>query len=163
MDMRIAKVNKGKTFPFSIRFVSAVLIVFGIIQVMRSLEEPWSILVSIVLSFILPGIWFATNIIIIDLEKKQLFDGAWTLGFRMGKTQSFDSIEKVFLNKVKTKQIMYSLSNQQNIIANHEYQAYIKLNTGEKFFLFSHPLEERAEEKLTKISKKLKLESAQKS
>lgn len=157
MDMRIIKVNKGKTIPFPIRFVCALFIVLGIIEVLRNLAEPWSILIAILLSFILPGVWFATNIIIIDLEKKALFDGVWTLGVKMGKSVSIEGVDKLYLNKVKTKQTLYSLSNQQNVIANHEFQAYLKVQSGETYFLFSHPIEERAEEKLTKIRKKLKL------
>lgn len=155
--MKIVRVNKGKTIPLPFRFISALLIGLSVVQVLRNLQEPWSIIIAILLSFILPGIWFASNIIIIDLERKTLFDGSWTMGFRFGKNHRFESIDSFFINKVKIKQTIYSLANQQNILVNHEYKAYVKLQSGEKYFLFSHPLEERAQEKLTKIRKKLGL------
>lgn len=93
--------------------------------------------------------------IIINEEKKTIFDGVWTMGRKLGKPVEYTAIEKIFIHKVKTKQTMYSLSNKQNILANHEYRAYLKLDNGDKYYLLSHPLEERVEEKVTKIRKKL--------
>ena len=155
MSMKIIKVNKGKTFPITIRFSGAILVTMGVIQTMKKIDEPWSILISIGLSTILPALWFTTDIIIIDGEKKELFDGVWVMGFKIGKNKSFHSIKKIFINKVRTKQTMYSLSNKQNIITNHEFQAYLEIDSGEKFFLFSHPIEERAKMKMMKINKAL--------
>ena len=121
------------------------------------LSEPWSILVAIAICSFLPALWFATDVIIINEENKTIFDGVWTMGRKLGKPIKYQAIEKIFINKVKTRQTMYSLSNQQNVITNHEYWAFIKMDNGEKFFLLSHPLEKRAEEKVTEIKKKLKL------
>lgn len=119
------------------------------------LAEPWSILIAMLICTILPALWFATNVIIINEEKKTIFDGVWTMGRKLGKPVEYAAIEKIFIHKVKTKQTMYSLSNKQNILANHEYRAYLKLDNGDKYYLLSHPLEERVEEKVTKIRKKL--------
>ncbi len=127
------------------------------IKLMDMLPEPWSILIAIAISSFLPALWFATKVIIVDEEHKTIFDGVWTMGKKLGKPLKYHSIEKIFINKVKTKQTMYSLSNQSNVVANHEYRAYLKLDSGDKYFLFSHPLEERAEEKVTKIREKLAL------
>lgn len=127
------------------------------IRLMDMLPEPWSILIAIAISSFLPALWFATKVIIVDEEHKTIFDGVWTMGKKLGKPLKYHSIEKIFINKVKTKQTMYSLSNQANVVANHEYRAYLKLDNGDKYFLFSHPLKERAEEKVTKIREKLAL------
>ncbi|MEM7298310.1 MAG: hypothetical protein AAF391_08600, partial [Bacteroidota bacterium] len=123
----------------------------------RIVPEPWSILTAAFISILLPIIWFTNKIIIIDIERHLIFDGIWIMGFKLGDTISFESIESFFINKVKTKQTVYSLSNKQNIVANHEYRAYVKTDSGNKFFLLSHPLEERVNEKLTKIKRKLEL------
>ena len=77
------------------------------------------------------------------------------MGHKFGKPIKYESIEKIFINRVKTKQTMYSLSNRQNVVTDHEYRAYLKLDNGEKFYLLSHPLEETVEEKVTKIREKL--------
>ncbi|MEO9870223.1 hypothetical protein [Ekhidna sp.] len=153
--MKIIRINKGKAVNLPIRFVSIILMVIVTIKLMYELPEPWSILVAIIVSSFVPAIWFASNVIIINEENKTLYDGVFAMGRKFGKPTKYDSIEKIFINKVKTKQTMYSLSNQQNIVSNHEYRAYLKLDNGDKYFLLSHPLEERVEEKVTKISKKL--------
>ncbi|WP_436515238.1 hypothetical protein [Ekhidna sp. To15] len=153
--MKIIRINKGKAVSLPIRFTAVVLVVVLTIKLMDWLPEPWSILTAMLICTILPALWFATKVIIINADKKTIFDGVWTMGRKLGKPVKYQAIEKIFINKVKTKQTMYSLSNQQNIIANHEYRAYLKLDNGDKYYLISHPLEERVEEKVTKIRKKL--------
>lgn len=158
--MRIVRINKGKYLHWSIRFLGAIIIVLSVIKTLRVVPEPWSVIVSAFISILLPIIWFTNKIIVIDLEKNVLFDGIWVMGFKIGETRSFQHLEKFFFNKVKTKQTVYSLSNKQNIVANHEYQAYVKIDSGEKFYLLSHPLEERIIEKLTKIKQKLEVKDS---
>ncbi|MEO9485796.1 MAG: hypothetical protein ABJG47_20230 [Ekhidna sp.] len=153
--MKIIRISKGKAVNLPIRFLGALLMVVITVKLVDWLPEPWSIVSAIAIATFLPALWFATNVIIIDAEKKTIYDGIWTMGRKLSKPVKYEAIEKIFINKVKTKQTMYSLSNKQNIIANHEYRAYLKLVSGEKFFLLSHPLEERIEEKVTKIKKKL--------
>ncbi|WP_420577288.1 hypothetical protein [Ekhidna sp.] len=155
--MRIVRINKGKVVNLPIRLVSVVVMVVITISLMDALPEPWSILIAIAIASILPGIWFASYVIIINEENKTLFDGIWTMGHKFGKPIQYESIEKIFINRVKTKQTMYSLSNKQNVVTDHEYRAYLKLDNGEKFYLLSHPLEETVEEKVTKIREKLGL------
>lgn len=155
--MKIIRISKGKAVGLPIRFVAAILMVVLTIKLVDWLPEPWSIIIAIVISTFLPALWFATNVIIINEEDKTIFDGVWTMGRKLGKPVSYEAIEKIFINKVKTKQTMYSLSNKQNIVANHEYRAYLKLSNGDKFFLISHPLEETIEKKVMKIRKKLEI------
>ncbi|MEQ6167684.1 hypothetical protein AAOE16_10860 [Ekhidna sp. MALMAid0563] len=153
--MKIVRINKGKVVNLPIRLVSAIIMVVITISLMDALPEPWSIFIAIALASFLPGIWFASYVIIINEEKKTIFDGIWTMGHKFGKPIKYESIEKIFINRVKTKQTMYSLSNRQNVVTDHEYRAYLKLDNGEKFYLLSHPLEETVEEKVTKIREKL--------
>lgn len=160
--MKIVRINKGKVVNLPIRLVSAVTMVIITISLMDALPEPWSIFIAIAIASFLPGIWFASYVIIIDAEKKTIFDGIWTMGHKFGKPVSYQSIEKIYVNRVKTKQTMYSLSNRQNVLTDHEYRAYIKIDTGEKFYLLSHPIEEKMEEKVTKIREKLGLKQSQK-
>ena len=155
--MKIVRINKGKVVNLPIRLVSAIIMVVITISLMDALPEPWSIFIAIALASFLPGIWFASYVIIINEEKKTIFDGTWTMGHKFGKPIKYESIEKIFINRVKTKQTMYSLSNRQNVVTNHEYRAYLKLESGEKFYLLSHPIEEKIEEKVTKIREKLGL------
>lgn len=145
------------------RFAVAVIAAIGIIKIMQEWEEPYSIIASILLSTLIPAIWFATNILIIDNDQHTIFDGRWIMGFKKGKTTSYREIDKFFVNKVKTKRTIYSLSNKQNMVTNHEYRAFLKLDDGSKFYLLSHPVEESVNEKVTKIRQKLQTDQSQKS
>ena len=155
--MKIIRINKGKVFNIPIRLVSVAVVGVVTIKLMDSLPEPLSIFISMGIATILPAIWFASNLLIIDHEKKEIFDGIWTIGLKFGKPTPYSGIEKIFINRVKTSQTMYSLSNQKNIVTDHEYRAYLKLDSGTKYYLISHPLEERVEEKVAEIKKKLGL------
>ncbi|MEP0984450.1 hypothetical protein [Ekhidna sp.] len=155
--MRIVRINKGKAINLPFRFLSVISVVALTIVLLDALPEPISIFIVIAIASLLPAIWFATNVIIIDEDHKTIFDGVWTMGKKLGKPANYDTIEKIFINKVKTKQTMYSLANNQNIVVNHEYQAFLKLSNGDKYFLISHPLIERVEEKVMKIKEKLDL------
>ncbi len=121
------------------------------------LREPWSVVAAIVISTLLPAVWFATKVIIINEENRTIFDGVWTMGKRLGKPIKYGAIEGIFIKKVKTKQTVYTLPNKQNIVTNHEFRAYLKLNNGDEYFLISHPLQDRVEEKVTKIKQKLEI------
>jgi len=101
--MKIVRINKGKVVNLPIRLVSAVIMVVITISLMDALPEPWSIFIAIAIASILPGIWFASYVIIITQVKKTLFDGIWTMGHKFGKPIKYDSIEKIFINQVKTK------------------------------------------------------------
>lgn len=155
--MKIIRINKGKAVNLPIKLISVLIVAVATIKLMDSLAEPWSILIAIVLGSFVPAIWFATEVIIIDMENKEIFEGVWTMGKRLGKPVSFQKIEKIFINRVKTKQNTYSLSNQQHISTNYEFRAYLKIDDGQKFFLISHPIEDRVKEKVTDIQKKLGL------
>ena len=153
--MKIVRINKGKAVNLPLRLIGVIVATVGTIQLMHILPEPWSVLVTIVVASFVPAIWFSDKVIIIDMDKKEVFDGVWTMGKRLGKATIFNEVEKIFIDKVKTKQTLYNLSNKQNIVVNHEYRAYLELDNGENFFLISHPLEDKLEEKVTKIEKKL--------
>jgi len=153
--MKIIRIHKGKVFPLPFRLVAVAVVMVSVIKIMDTLPEPWSIFLSILVAALLPATWFATHVIIINEENKTIFDGAWIMGFKIGKLHSYHQIEKIFINSVKTSQTMYSLSNQKNVVTDREYRAYLKVDDGTKFFLVSHPLEDRLKEKVTKIREKL--------
>lgn len=153
--MKVVRINKGKAIPWHIRLVGVIICVIICINTLKIQPEFLAIISTIICSMLVPAIWFASNIITIDANKKEIHDGVWTLGKKFGKPEKFKTIDKFYINKVKTKQTMYSLSNNKNVIANSEHKVFLKLDNGDKYFLFSHPLEERAKEKLDEVKKKL--------
>ncbi len=99
--------------------------------------------------------WFSFNVIIIDSLTKELHSGIWVMGHQLGKSRKFGSIVKIFINKVKTSRKMHSQVNHGYTVKGIEYQAYLRLDDGEKYFLFSHASEKKVEEKVEEIKKKL--------
>ena len=155
--MKIVRISKGKAVSLPLRLGAVAITIFSIIKVVDLLSESLSIFVILILCCFVPAIWFATNVIIINEENKTIFDGIWTMGKKLGKPVKYNKLEEVFIEKIRTKKTVYSLPNKQNIISDHEYRAYLKLSNGKKYFLLSHPLKNRIEEKVTKINKKLEL------
>lgn len=155
--MRIIRINKGKAVYLPIRLLSVIILIGITLMLVKWLSEPWSVLAAIVISSLLPAIWFATKVIIINEENKTIFDGVWSMGKKLGKPMKYMAIEEIFIKKVKTKQTVYTLPDKQNMVSNHEFRAHLKLDNGNEHFLFSHPIEGRVEEKVTKIKQKLEI------
>ena len=155
--MKIIRISKGKTVPLSIRLIVIAIAVFLIVKIVILLPEVLAIILIILLSSLIPTFWFATNIIVINDEEKTIYDGIWAMGKRLGKSERYDALEGIMIEKIKTRETVYTLSNKQNIVANHEFRAYLKTTNGGNYFLLSHPLKERLEVKVTKIKKKLEI------
>lgn len=155
--MRIVRINKGKAIGLPVRLLLTAGMIVMSIYLMNLLPEPWSILVVMIVATIFPGIWFASKVIIVDEERKRLFDGVWTMGCRLGPTLQYGTIEDIAVEKEKIKPTLFSLPDNKDVVVNHEFRAYITLSTGEKYYLLSHPLEDRIHEKVTKIRKKLRM------
>ncbi|MBC6427609.1 MAG: hypothetical protein GDA51_14355 [Ekhidna sp.] len=155
--MKIVSIHQGKTLPLPLRFFIAMIPGALVVISMNQFAQPYSIVLAIALSALVPAVWFATDILTIDLEEKKIFNGAWVMGFKFGRVTSVTSIEKVFINRIEIKQTIYSLANNKNISTNYEYHTFLKLDSGEKFFMFSHPVRERIIEKAKQAIHKLEL------
>lgn len=155
--MKIVRVNRGKTLGLPFRLLAVGITFFSIQWLMNMLEEPVSIIVSMLVACFLPATWFASDILIIDAEKNQIFDGVWTMGMKWGKSLKYDTISAISIERVETKPTLFVLPNKQEITSTHEFQAFAILDDNQKIFLISHPLEERLQEKIVKIKQKLDL------
>ncbi|WP_462252276.1 hypothetical protein [Ekhidna sp.] len=155
--MRIIRINKGKAVRLPLRLLCVILMILMTVKLANWLSEPWSIISVILIASFLPAIWFATKIIIINEENKTIYDGIWTMGRKLKKSSNYTSLSEIIIRKVKTKRTVYTLSNKENIVADHEFRAILKLENDEEYFLFSHPLKDRVDEKVTKIKKKLEI------
>ena len=123
---------------------------------MEYFPEIYAILISIFLSFLVPPLWFSSTILTINLETKEVHLGTWIMGWKTGRTESFNHIEKIFINKVKTTQKMHRYGtggvHEQTGV---EYRAFVKLDNIEKYFLISNKSEKKVEKKVVEIKKKL--------
>lgn len=151
-------VNQGRSIPLTFRFVG-MLFVFGLIAyLINTLPETIAIIAAILLSLLIPLLWFSFQILTIDTGTNEIHYGTWLMGYKTGKVRSFGSIEKFYINQVSTSQNMYSQTNRGHTVRGIEYHAFIKLDDGEKYFLTSDKDEKKLEEKVTKIREKLDLD-----
>ena len=153
--MKVVRINKGKFFPLPIRLLGAISIALLILLVLQQFQKPFSIIFSILLSLLPPAIWFAAKLIIINPQKQWIFDGVWAMGFQIGKKEKFGSMDGILIQKVKTKKTVYSLPDKQTLVSDTEYHAFLKVDDNRKFYLLSHPVEDRIIEKTKKIGKML--------
>ena len=153
--MRILRINKGKTFPLASRLVNIALTIVGIIKILQLVEAPYSLLLTILLSLVPPAIWFATNIIIINAEENKVFDGIWVMGYKIGQSTPYDSIEQFEVEKKSIKKTLFTLPNNQNLLTNHEYRLHLRVSPENRYYLLSHPLEETINKKIRKMKEKL--------
>ena len=79
------------------------------------------------------------------------------MGRKLKRPSKYTSINEIIIRKIKTKRTVYTLSNKENIVADHEFRAILKLENDEEYFRFSHPLKDRVDKKVTKIKKKLEI------
>ncbi len=150
-------INQGRSVPLTFRLVAMGLIIAAIIWIMGNLPETIAILSAIFFSLLIPMLWFSFQILTIDPETKEILLGTYVMGYKFGKPKKYNSIEKVFINKVRTSQNMYSQANHGHTARGIEYHAYLKLDSEEKVFLASDKDEKRLEDKMMKIREKLSL------
>ena len=153
--MKVLKINKGKTISFLPRLTLILLAVVGIVKILQLIEEPYSLLLTMLLSLLPPAIWFATNIIIINAEENKIFQGVWVMGYKFGQTTRFDKIEAFEIEKKPIKKTLFTLSNNKSLLANYEYRVHLRVSPESRYYLVSHPLEETINKKVDKMKEKL--------
>ena len=152
------KINQGKYVPLPLRFAITLGLFFVEMKVLTLLPELIGIVVAILISFLLPALWFSYDILVINTNEKTIFSGVWLMGLKIGNTKKFNLIEKIFVNKVKTRQTMYAYhSYNKHTARGIEYHAYLKLDNDGKIFLMGRKNKEDLHEKLKKIKDKLGL------
>ncbi|MEM6526500.1 MAG: hypothetical protein AAF693_22095 [Bacteroidota bacterium] len=80
------------------------------------------------------------------------------MGFKKGQWVLFKSLE-ISVEKEQSKKSVIKLSDNNHVISNAKYVAYIKIDHSKRFYLFAHSDQERVLEKIATINKKLGLSS----
>lgn len=150
-------INQGRSVPLTFRLVGMLIVFAVVVFAMNNLPEMFAILSAILLSLLVPMLWFSFQIITIDPETKEIHYGTWLMGYKTGKPRKYNSLEKIFINKVKTSQKMYSQANHGHTTRGVEFHAYLKYDEDKKIFLASDKDEKKLEDQMIKIRKKLGL------
>ncbi len=154
--MNKVQINQGRTMIPTYRWSLSLVLLFAILVAFSLLPEVPAILVAGGLSFLTPLLWSSFYILEIDSVKKKVSEYTLIMGKPFFKTEtSFGSIEKIFINQNQTSQTMHSYAGKVSTISNPEYQAYLKFQPQQKFFLISDRSIERLDARLEPIAKKL--------
>lgn len=155
--MKVVKVNKGRVVPPTARVVLSFLVVGSVWLSLKFVQPTYAIFLAMLVSLLLPAVWFSFYLIVVNLDKEEIFDGIWLMGRRFGRPERFSEVRDVLVKKVGTKPTIYTLSDNKQISTREEYRAYLSLKDGREYFMFSHPLEEEAVQKVKRIKQKLQL------
>jgi len=125
-------------FPFTWKILGALLIPVALIV----LSLNTALILKVFLSLLLTALglmMISTRYgLRVDLDKRTYVVYTWLLGFRIGKPESFQYIEKYYINSVKEQAILNARSGLSSTISKEVFKAYMKLDTGEKIHLDTH-------------------------
>ena len=159
--MNKVRINQGRVMNSWFRYVGSLIIISMTIVVIVFLNSIYGFLLALVLAFLMILLWTSFHIVEIDLERKMYHDLTVVLGRKTGETKAFDSIEKVFINRVKFQQASNHYSTgARRIHHGFEYKAFVKFAHGETLFLVSDKDEKELIERLQPVLKKLGTEIA---
>ena len=153
--MDSVRISRGRVVPLAFCFVGTLLVFVTYLYIFDTFNELTFIVLGIIISPILPIIWTTRYITEINPIKKYVHEYVWLMGGKVGKPESFDSIEKTFINSVNTAQRMTSYGGNVNTARYLEFIGFVKLDNGEKIELMRDTDEDYVFEKMEKISKKL--------
>ncbi len=120
----------GFLFPWTFRFIGAILILAAAITVTKI---GWfTILVLIPGLFLISG----GEGFEIDTQRKIYREYCSFIFMKTGKYQPYQSIEKLFVNRSQESQRIYSAhTSQSSTFTNEVFNAYLKFSSGEKILL----------------------------
>jgi hypothetical protein len=92
----------------------------------------------------------------IDPESKTIHPHIWVMGYKIGGKKTFSGIEKIFVNKVKQSQKLYTPFNYSTkyfgmiYIEENLYKSFLKFDTGEKMVLIENQDRDQLFEQLSR-------------
>jgi len=155
------RINQGRIVPFQFRIGGTAIVLSLMATALLNLSEIPAIVLCIVLSLLIPPLWSSFYILEIDPTTKQILEIQWIVNWKRVEKTDYEAIEKIFINRTLQKQQMTSWGGQVRTSKVREYVSYLKLTSGEKFFLLSSTKPERLLKKLEPVQKKLQCEVVQ--
>jgi hypothetical protein len=92
----------------------------------------------------------------INIKDKTYNEYAGALGFRYGQKQSFNQIEKIFVNEV-AEQAVFSTRVNSTTVRKITYKAFIQFEGGEKVFLVDGKNRDTLESRVSVIREELRI------
>ncbi|WP_258103937.1 hypothetical protein [Marinoscillum sp. MHG1-6] len=156
--MNRVRINQGRILSGMYILGILLLTLFLIALSFNYLPELLAIPVVIMLGLTFPMVWSSFYIIEIDTQSKTISEYIWIMTFKINvEVTRFDSLEKIFVNQVGLSQNYHQYSGAVHEVRSREFQAYIKIDTGEKFYLVSGKNKGALNKSLNSIAQKLKV------
>ena len=156
--MRPIRINQGRIFTWYVR-LGALLLTMLLMAVIFQYTPEWlAIPMAIIMSMIVPTVWTAFEILEIDHERKTITEYSSILGRKVNLREfRYDSLEKIFMNKVKMAQTATSYGGHVDTFTSFEYHAFLKTGSGKKYFLLSRENPDWLKEKIAPLARKLQV------
>lgn len=140
-------IRNGTLFPWHFQFIAALILLAGLALI---LEKP---VMGSVLIFAAGFILSAADGTEINLASNRYREyTSFYFFIRGGKWKKYPGAEKIYINSAKSATQAHSaFTNRSAVFENLEYNAYLKLNTGDKI----HLINSRKKEKLTTTLRKV--------
>ncbi|MBV6645941.1 MAG: hypothetical protein KI790_10850 [Cyclobacteriaceae bacterium] len=150
-------VGQGRVLPGQFRFLGTAIVI-AFYYWLFSLPYPFLVVpVGILFSFSIPIIWSTRYILEIDVEKKLIHDTTWILGKKLGKPDSYERLNKIFVNKVNTSQRMTSYGGNVHTARDTSYTAFLLYDEHKKVELQTSKDKENLMSKVKAVADKLAL------
>lgn len=147
MHKNTIDIKFGTLFPWPFQLLAGILLLIGLSII---LEKPiLSVLLILGSGFVLSG--YAGT----DVDKTKNLYREYNSFFliKYGKKIKYTGIEKIFINRSKVKQQLYTAhTSHSSIFTNTEFNAYLKFENGTKIHLLTKRKKENLKRDLKKIS-----------
>ena len=149
--MNLVKLKKSFIFSTSIRWASiciTTIFVFFSAKNRSDIEVSTQWEVMAVLFCAVLVLWTTLEYVEIDVTKKTIYNYVSFVGLKFGKRESFDGIEKIFINRRKYGRgsNIFPRSIVNRVHYEFVFQSYIKFSDGEKMeFAADHDCEKLIE------------------
>ena len=137
MDNKI-EINQGPVLTFNMRVGAVIILAFGVWIIFNALYSIAGLIIAVLLIGIGFSCWMMFYRFDIDPDNKTYHDYIAILSFKTGKPVKFQSVEKIYINKIN--QVSNFMSRGRTLdIHTSVYKAFIKFDSGEKFHLDNDP------------------------
>ena len=135
-----------RLFPFQFQYFAVLLLIFTLLLLFL---HPYYSPIPLIPALIIFTGYYGVEI---NAVKKKYRTFNSILFFKKGSWESFDDVEKIFVNSSFSSQKVYTRVTDGPIIRKKFYNAYIKFKAGENVFLTSRKTKNSIFKKLRRLS-----------
>jgi len=147
-------IKSGPLVPWHFRFVGLLVLVVGIALLLSKL------LLAFILIVI--GLFFVSAYEGTEIDEAKKVYREYTSFFflmKTGKTEGYESIERLFITRGKESQQMYTAhTTHSSTFENVVYNGYVKFSNGEKIHLLSEKNKDKLIKKLIPLKEALSID-----